>query len=84
MADTIETQVISAKGDILLDVGTPVTKRLRVSSKALMSASQSFLVLFGPSFSQRQLLQSSDAVNIAAPEDDGLAMTDMCMLIHGQ
>lgn len=86
MSGTIEVQDVSKDGDIIFEIGSPVTKRLRVCSKVLREASQYFLVLFGHKFREGLdlLARVSDPVVVALPEDGDLAMTDLCMMLHGQ
>jgi hypothetical protein len=79
---TVET--ISKDCDFVLDVGNPVARRLKVSSKVLTAASRYFEALLGPHFREGQTLIQSGTVIVPTPEDDPQAMSDMCNLLHGR
>ncbi|KAK5680622.1 hypothetical protein LTS10_007555 [Elasticomyces elasticus] len=87
MASTLEGELIAiaADGDVIFNVGTTTAARLRVSSNVLSRASNVFRSLLGPQFLEGSLDRSSQApARIALPDDDVVAMEDMCRLLHGE
>lgn len=80
----VQTQAISQDGNVMLEVGQPITTRLQVSSKVLAAASHYFAALLGPRFREGRTLLAFETVNIPVPEDNPRAMGDMCRLLHGQ
>ncbi|KAK4893864.1 hypothetical protein LTR27_007890 [Elasticomyces elasticus] len=87
MARTPEDKLIAiaADGDVIFNIGTPVVVRLRVSSSVLSRASSVFKTLLGPQFLEGSLDRSSQSpADIALPDDDALAIEDLCRLLHGE
>ncbi|KAK5692493.1 hypothetical protein LTR97_010802 [Elasticomyces elasticus] len=87
MAGTLEGELIAivADGDVLFNVGTATAARLRVSSDTLIRASKVFASLLGPCFHEGSLDRSSHSpADIALPDDDAIAMEDMCRFLHGE
>ncbi|KAK5741531.1 hypothetical protein LTR17_003969 [Elasticomyces elasticus] len=87
MARTPEDKLIAiaADGDVIFNIGTPVVVRLRVSSSVLSRASSVFKSLLGPQFLEGSLDRSSQSpADIALPDDDALAIEDLCRLLHGE
>ncbi|PVI04306.1 hypothetical protein DM02DRAFT_692733 [Periconia macrospinosa] len=77
------TEVLAARGDVILVVG-PEKKRLKVSSKKLRDASRYFNNLLGPHFSEGQDLDPDNPKEITMPEDDGFLLEIICSNIHGR
>ncbi|KAK3622957.1 hypothetical protein LTR56_021898 [Elasticomyces elasticus] len=87
MASTLEGEIvaIAPDGDVVFSIGTPTVARLRVSSDILSRASNVFRSLLGPQFLEGSLDRSSQSpAGIALPDDDAVAMEDMCRLLHGE
>ncbi|KAK3648051.1 hypothetical protein LTR56_007751 [Elasticomyces elasticus] len=76
---------IVADGDVIFNIGTPTTARLRVSSDVLIRASKVFAVLLGPRFREGSLDRNSQSpADIALLEDDAVAIEDLCRFLHGE
>lgn len=89
MADTKAEQPerrdvdIAADGDIILAL--PKNLYLRVSSTVLSLVSPVFRAMLGPHFREGNESRSSNQPNeIPLPEDDGIAMKHLCLLLHGR
>jgi hypothetical protein len=73
---------IAPAGDIVLVVGTE-SRRVLVLSTVLKTSSKVFASLLGPKFLEGQGSASSQQPKeIALPDDDPTAMSDMCHLLH--
>ncbi|KAK3950010.1 hypothetical protein QBC32DRAFT_347718 [Pseudoneurospora amorphoporcata] len=84
MGDSTTSQV-SPTGDIILVVGPPEEKqlRLRVSSTILRSASKVFDAMFSPPWIEStRTLSPESPKDIELPEDDAEAMKAICYAIH--
>ncbi|RMY74134.1 hypothetical protein D0863_03429 [Hortaea werneckii] len=74
---------IAADGDIILAL--PENRYLRVSSTVLSLVSPVFKAMLGPHFREGNQPRSSDQpIEISLPEDDGIAMKHLCLLLHGR
>ncbi|KAI7146128.1 hypothetical protein KC343_g14351 [Hortaea werneckii] len=74
---------IAADGDVILAL--PQNLYLRVSSNALTLVSPVFKAMLGPRFREGKEPRSSDCpIEIPLPEDDGVAMKHLCLLLHGR
>ncbi|KAI7330491.1 hypothetical protein KC315_g5649 [Hortaea werneckii] len=89
MADTKAEQPerrdvdVDADGDIILAL--PKNLYIRVSSAVLSLVSPVFKAMLGPHFREGNQPRSSAHPNeIPLPEDDGIAMKHLCLLIHGR
>ncbi|KAI7221468.1 hypothetical protein KC333_g1726 [Hortaea werneckii] len=89
MADTKTQQPerrdvdVAADGDIILAL--PQNLYIRVSSTALSLVSPVFKAMLGPRFKEGNEPRSSGQPNeIPLPEDDGIAMKHLCLLLHGR
>ncbi|KAI6841241.1 hypothetical protein KC340_g2003 [Hortaea werneckii] len=89
MADTKAEQPdrrdvdVDADGDIILAL--PKNLYIRVSSAVLSLVSPVFKAMLGPHFREGNKPRSSAQPNeIPLPEDDGIAMKHLCLLIHGR
>lgn len=85
MGDDAEIVGISSTGDIILVVGPPDNKqlRLRVSSAILRSASKVFDTMFSPPWIEStRTLSFESPKDIPLPEDDPEAMKTLCYAIH--
>ncbi|KAK5714693.1 hypothetical protein LTR17_017148 [Elasticomyces elasticus] len=87
MASTSEDKLIAivADGDVIFNIGTPPAARLRVSSDVLIRASKVFAILLGPRFREGSLDRNSQSpADIALPDDDAVAIEDLCRFLHGE
>ena len=89
MADTKNEQPerrdveVAADGDLVLAL--PEELYIRVSSNALSLVSPVFKAMLGPRFREGNEPRSSDRpIEIPLPEDDGIAMKHLCLLLHGR
>ncbi|KAI6872494.1 hypothetical protein KC343_g16520 [Hortaea werneckii] len=89
MADTKAQQPerrdvdIAGDGDIILAL--PKNLYLRVSSTVLSLVSPVFKAMLGPRFREGNEPRSSvHPIEISLPEDDGIAMKHLCLLLHGR
>ena len=89
MADTKAEQPerrdveVAADGDLVLAL--PEELYIRVSSNALSLVSPVFKAMLGPRFREGNEPRSSDRpIEIPLPEDDGIAMKHLCLLLHGR
>ncbi|KAK4541180.1 hypothetical protein LTR36_008254 [Oleoguttula mirabilis] len=85
MADgnDIATEVIADQGDLFLIVGDKKKAKLRVSSAMLKGTSAVFAAMLGPHFQEGQGTCSAESPKeISFPDDDAIAMSDMCNLLH--
>ncbi|KAI7379656.1 hypothetical protein KC336_g19152 [Hortaea werneckii] len=74
---------IAADGDVILAL--PQNLYIRVSSSALTLVSPVFKAMLGPHFREgNELRSSTQPIEIALPEDDGIAMKHLCLLLHGR
>lgn len=76
-------QRIFARGDVILNVGTPVEARFLVSSAMLSLASPIFDAMLNTSFIE-SLVQRSEQnpQELKLPDDDVVGISDMCLLLH--
>ena len=76
---------IAETGDLILVTG-PQEERLRVHSLILSMVSKPMRVLLGPDFKEGQTLATSgpEPAEIMLPEDDAMAMSVMCRVLHHQ
>lgn len=78
-----KTENIATDGDLMLLVGEGPVAKLCVSWAALKAASPVFAAMLGPHFQEGQELGCFDKPKeVALPDDDALAMFDMCSLLH--
>ncbi|KAI7277108.1 hypothetical protein KC335_g99 [Hortaea werneckii] len=89
MADTKAQQPerrdvdVAADGDIILAL--PQNLCIRVSSAVLSLVSPVFKAMLGPRFREgSESRSSSQPKEISLPEDDGIAMKHLCLLLHAQ
>lgn len=89
MADTKAQQPerrdvdVAADGDIILAL--PQNLYIRVSSAVLSLVSPVFKAMLGPRFKEGHVPRSSDQpIEIPLPEDDGITMKHLCLLLHGR
>ncbi|KAI7476227.1 hypothetical protein KC351_g9588 [Hortaea werneckii] len=74
---------VDADGDIILALSKNLY--IRVSSAVLSLVSPVFKAMLGPRFREGNQPRSSAQPNeIPLPEDDGIAMKHLCLLIHGR
>ncbi|KAK3703174.1 hypothetical protein LTR37_014651 [Vermiconidia calcicola] len=87
MADSgdVQTEKIASSGDVVLLVGKQIKVKLIVSTTVLTDTSKVFAALLGPMFREGQGLASSpQPKEIALPDDDPAAMSDLCHLLHNK
>ncbi|CCC05470.1 unnamed protein product [Sordaria macrospora k-hell] len=85
MGDDSKTVEVSPTGDIILVVGSPDEKqlRLRVLSIILRSASKVFDRMFSPGWIESSRTFSPESpINIDLPEDDPDSMKTICYALH--
>ncbi|EME88553.1 uncharacterized protein MYCFIDRAFT_170157 [Pseudocercospora fijiensis CIRAD86] len=83
MADDIE--VMDDSGDAILVVGSKDPVQLKVSSSTLSRVSRVFKALFGPHFSRSTLIlprRRTGTAQLHPADDDQVAMTSLCCLLH--
>lgn len=82
--NAIGNQEIAARGDVIFIVEEENIKaKPRVSSSILTLASPVFAALLGPHFREGQGERSpEDPREISLPDDEALAMSDLCNLLH--
>ena len=83
MPKDVTIEDIAPNGDVFFLVGTPPTRKLRVSSMLLGVASGVFKAFLGPHFLEgQQMRDAAGPKEIELPDDDAMAMSDMCNLLH--
>ncbi|MCJ1244736.1 hypothetical protein MMC30_001935 [Trapelia coarctata] len=78
-ATEIRRVVIDPEGDVVLQLAEA---ELQVSSRALGLVSKVWKAMFSPRFSEGIALLKSQACPIPLEDDDALAMTTLCQVLH--
>ncbi|KAK5135231.1 hypothetical protein LTR08_005481 [Meristemomyces frigidus] len=82
-ANDVATEHIAPQGDIMLIVGKKPEARLRVSSAVLIANSPVFAAMLGPNFQEGLIAGTTETPKeVALPDDEATAMSDMCNLLH--
>lgn len=86
MADSkTQVQQIAPDGDVILVIGTPASAKLLVSSATLKRTSQVFAAMLSSRYREGQEAGTSESPKeIPLPDDETVAMTSMCNLLHGK
>lgn len=81
--ESVACEPMSPDGDLILAVGEPAERLLRVSSSVLANASSVFKAMLSGQVREALALRSKEApCNVRLPEDNPSGMADMCALSH--
>ncbi|KAK5128369.1 hypothetical protein LTR85_003037 [Meristemomyces frigidus] len=82
-ANDVAVKDIDRDGDLILVIGEKPKAKVRVSSIMLKHSSAVFAAMLGPHFQEGQgTFNTASPREIACPDDDATAMSDMCSLLH--
>ena len=84
-ADMAEKIILDPRGDVVLLAGSPPTHSVTVSFACIAAASPVFTALLSGPFSEGQVKRSIEQPQqVALPEDDAQAISDICHLLYHQ
>lgn len=82
-AESVACEPMSPDGDLILAIGEPAQRVLRVSSSVLTNASSFFKAMLSGQFREGLASRSKEApFKLPLPEDNPSGMAHMCALLH--